>query len=101
MIRYYRLDRHKAVPCADLMEWAQNFDIMDRHVADDMIGESRVSTVFLGIDHRLLGDGPPLIFETLVFGGPLADEMDRYSTWEESEAGHTAMVKRVQDASAR
>lgn len=39
------------------------------------------------------------IFETLVIGGPLDDKMKRYSTWEEAEAGHAAMVEQVRGAS--
>lgn len=46
-----------------------------------------VSTVHLVIDHGY-GDGPPLIFETMIFGGQHADEQWRYSTREEAEDGH-------------
>jgi hypothetical protein len=42
----------------------------------------------------------PALFETLVFGGPLSQEMDRYSTWAEAEAGHRAMVERVRATEA-
>ena len=59
-----------------------------------------VSTVFLEANHRF-DDGPPLVFETLVLGGPLADECERYSTWDEAEVGHAAMVARVRDAGTR
>jgi hypothetical protein len=70
-----------------------------RRIAIDTIeasyGSVTVSTVFLPIDHRVLGDGPPLVFESLVFGGPLSDEMQRYSSWEEAEAGHAELLQRV------
>jgi hypothetical protein len=46
-----------------------------------------VSTVFLGIDHNF-GNGPPLLFETMVFGGEYDGYCKRYSTWEEAEGGH-------------
>lgn len=53
-----------------------------------------ISTVLLGLDHQF-GDGPPLIFETMVFEssdyGPDLD-MDRYSTREQAEEGHRRMV---------
>jgi len=90
---HYILDNHEAVP-VDLMTWAKWFEKADRTVATTNVGEMRVSTVFLGLNHQY-GDGPPLLFETLVFGGALADEMDRYSTWQEAEAGHAAMVERA------
>jgi hypothetical protein len=35
------------------------------------------------------------LFETMVFGGPLNGEMDRYATWDEAEAGHKAMLDAV------
>lgn len=46
-----------------------------------------VSTVFLGLDHAW-GDGPPMLFETMVFGGSNDEYCERYSTWDEAEAGH-------------
>ncbi len=78
----------------DLTRWGNWMRDNDRHVALDEIGIFRVSTVFLGLDHSFMG-GPPLLFETMVFGGPLNMEMDRYHTWREAEAGHKAMVERV------
>lgn len=59
----------------------------------------RVSTIFLGLDHSW-GNSQPLLFETMVFGGPLDQEQDRYSTWEEAESGHKTMVERVKSAKA-
>jgi hypothetical protein len=93
----YVLDGHVVVPCDDLMAWARFFqDTEGRRVAQTEIGDVCVSTVFLGLDHQF-GEGPPLIFETLVMGGAFNDEVDRYSTWEEAEEGHTRMVSRVRD----
>jgi hypothetical protein len=57
----------------------------------------RISTVFLGIDHNFNG-GPPLIFETMAFDDEVgfADlECERYSTWDEAEVGHKAMVDKI------
>ena len=46
------------------------------------------------LDHP--GDGPPLIFETMVFQAEGFDEqdMERYSTLEDAIAGHKRMVKK-------
>jgi hypothetical protein len=82
----------------DPMYWSLMFEESDRHVGDTTIGDVRVSTVFLGLNHQYESGGPPLIFETMVFGGPLDDEMDRYSTEAEAEAGHVRMVDRVRAA---
>lgn len=67
-------------------------------VAQHQMGECMVSTVWLGFDHGW-GDRPaPIIFETLVFGGPLADEMVRYSTEAQAFEGHAVMVARAAEA---
>src|SRR6266550_2292491 len=66
MSDHYILDGHQAVP-VDLMTWAHWFEKAERHVANEMIGDVRISTVFLGLDHRYGDDGPPLLFETMVF----------------------------------
>lgn len=60
-------------------------------------GAIYVSTVFLGLDHNLMGRGPPLVFETMVFGPYGGDEQWRYSTWEEAEAGHAEVVAMMEE----
>lgn len=99
----YILVGQTAVPCNDLMEWARWFETADRHVFDDQVGEHRISTIFLGLDHNHFTTGEPLIFETMVFcqHEPVCDfdtGMDRYSTWLEAEQGHRAMIDRVKRA---
>jgi hypothetical protein len=96
MSDHYILDGRTPVP-TDMMTWAKWFETADRTVSKTQIGEWEVSTVFLGLDHAF-GDGPPLLFETLVFGGPLDSNMVRYSTWDQAEAGHAEMVNRVKAA---
>ena len=91
---YWKLDGKTIVPCSDIGEWADWLEKAERHVADDTINGVRVSTVFLGINHQF-GDGPPLLFETMVCGGDLDGEQERYATWDEAEAGHEAMCERV------
>lgn len=83
----YILDGHTPIPVASLEEWARAFETMDRHVAKTQIGEVGVSTVFLGIDHNF-GDGPPLLFETMIFGGEHDEWQERCSTWREAEEQH-------------
>ena len=57
-----------------------------------------ISTVFLGLNHNFLNEGPPLLFETMVFGGVADEEMQRYETWDEAVAGHAEMIDDVIDA---
>jgi len=92
----YTLDE-KGNPVAepDPMKWAKWFETAKRQVAKDEIGEAKISTVFLGLDHSF-GDGPPILWETMVFGGPLDEEQDRCSgSREQAEAMHARMVERV------
>ncbi len=60
--------------------------------------EVRVSTVFLGLDHNWRTKGPPILFETMAFGGSLDMEQERYATLKEAQEGHKRMVARVLDA---
>jgi hypothetical protein len=64
----------------------------DRRVANTERNGTRVSTAFLGVDHAsfgMLGRGAkPLLFETLVFGGPHNGFTERCSTWAEAEDQH-------------
>jgi hypothetical protein len=94
-VYYWVLDGHD-VREGTREEFAAMYeDTGARIVAKTRVGESEVSTVFLGIDHQF-GEGPPLLFETMVFGG---DGMDghtrRYTTWAEAEAGHAEVVKEI------
>jgi hypothetical protein len=75
----------------DLMTWAAVFENAERHVGNDHLGDMHISTVWLGLDHSF-GDGPPLIFETMVFGGPHDEYTERYSTEEEAKEGHARVV---------
>jgi hypothetical protein len=52
----------------------------------------RVSTVWLGLDHGL-GRGPPLIFETMIFGGRQDEYQERYTTKEQAALGHAQAVR--------
>ena len=57
--------------------------------------EVLVSTVFLGINHNFNydSDSPPLIYETMIFGGRCNHETWRYSTMKEAQAGHKLAVE--------
>lgn len=77
-------------------EWIRLMALPDyKIVAQHQVGDSWVSTVWLGLNHRFGAEGPAIIFETLVFGGRLADEMVRYATEAQALEGHGVMVGRV------
>src|SRR5687767_3446555 len=101
MSDWYRLDADKNVigPLDDWMEGARLLGIEDRKVARTTVYDGcEVSTVFLGLDHRMTGvrEGKPIVFETMVFGGPFDGDGERYSTWAEAEAGHARFVEKCQ-----
>jgi hypothetical protein len=95
------LDKHgNPKPEPDLIAWAE---WMAKAVGPggigvvkkEMIGESKVSTVFLGLDYNF-DEGPPILWETMVFGGELDQMMDRCAgNKEQAEAMHAAMASAV------
>jgi hypothetical protein len=90
---YYKLQGHKPIPCKDIIEWAEWYGTASRVVHKTQIGEVEVSTVFLGIDHAFVGEYPPVLFETMIFGGENDGYQERYTTWEEAEQGHSKIVE--------
>ena len=89
----YKLDENKkAVPCT-LNEFSDG--LSDRVMKQEAIGEAKVSTVFLGLDHNFMG-GEPVLFETMIFGGKHGGYQKRCSTWEMAEKMHQDAVALVE-----
>lgn len=86
------LDGKTIVPVDDFAVWGKWFETANRHVAKTDAGGILISTVFLGMNHNF-GDGCPLWFETMIFGGEHDGYQERYSTWDEAEAGHKSALK--------
>ena len=59
-----------------------------------------VSTVWLGLNHNWR-EGPPIIFETMVFGGPNDGDCFRYSTEKEARDGHAVAVHELVNRMSR
>ncbi len=107
-MRTYLLVGQEVIPCTSY-EWAERFEKSDRIVKQDDVGPFWISTVFLGLDHGF-EDGPPLLFETMVFEKKDPDReveeenidwssiyMERYSTYQEALEGHEEKVKYIRD----
>jgi hypothetical protein len=108
-ILHYKLVGREIVAVEHLLEWAQWYETADRLIAVTEVGEFRVSTVFLGIDHGYGVRDAPVLFETMVFGQPVEmdffgqkrmsreslDYQPRYSSYDEAEAGHRAMCEEI------
>ncbi len=101
---YYLNDDHTYVPCS-LDQYGNQIRNMcktnTKHVADEYIGDKRVSTVWLGIDHNFYANTiRPLLFETMIFENEeYGDEiyMRRYTTWEDAVEGHKEAVEWVKN----
>lgn len=97
-------DEGQPVKVHDLMTWARWLEknqkrriVKQTKLADDIV---LVSTVFLGLNHNHWGKGPPILFETMVFGMDQESEWaetecQRYSSRDDAEVGHEMMVKKV------
>lgn len=84
----------------DLIAWAQWYEKANRHVAADTVLVNgvtpvKVSTVFLGLDHNFCLGGPPVLWETMIFGGEHDQYQERYQTREQAERGHRRAVALV------
>lgn len=63
----------------------------------DHVGPMEISTVWLGIDHNFSRQGAPILFETMIFGGPLDLYQVRFRTEEEAQRGHRLIRDAVLD----
>lgn len=85
----------------DIHAFAEKFADFDyKRVAHDVVGDCEVSTVWLGINHGA-SHGPPLIFETMIFGadGKQSDHDEscwRYATEQQATEGHERIVRKLQ-----
>jgi hypothetical protein len=92
---HYTLVGQTPVEERDLYRWAEWFEHADRVVYRDQIGDIVISTVFLALDHRFCGKGPPLLFETMVFRNGNSKEQWRCATWPEAEKQHKRAVEEM------
>lgn len=84
---YYGMDGQRI----DRDESARLFDDPTlRRVGRDERDGVTVSTVLLVISHQWDDAGPPVIFETMIFGGDHDEYQERYCTLAEAQAGHAA-----------
>jgi len=103
--RYYTLVNRMPVAVHCAAGWAHQIgrrEMMQRtcgvdpwRVDETVIGDARVSTAFLGVDHRFSSQGPPILFETMIFCGRLEGFQNRCCTWEEAEKMHADAVRQV------
>lgn len=100
MILFYDRDGQPLTDFAEIERLLTNDEY--RRVAYTTLAESgrpaevcEVSTVWVGINRRLVGDGPPLIFETMTFGPGAEGDCSWYATEAQARAGHADTITRL------
>lgn len=99
LIRHYVLDGAGNPLPVDFLTWACWMGDDDNcRIRLDQVGDSRISTVFLGLDHRFGGEGPPILFETMIFDSENEGcFQERYTTRAQAIARHEQIVAMVRD----
>lgn len=97
---WYILDKdNKPVQCStkEYCEWEEK-NPNKKVVKQETINKTRISTVFLGLDHRFNGK-VPVLWETMIF----SDDVDydqyqnRYTTYEDALKGHEEILNYVKN----
>lgn len=99
----YKLNPDKTITPCSTLEWSEQLESMmandTKHVAKDDVNDCWISTVWLGLDHQYIDDGPPHIYETMIkkTGDGWLNYQERYSTWDEAVEGHKRAVEWVKN----
>ncbi len=93
---YYILDDDgHPVKISNVLIWASFFQEADRLIAVDIVGDVRISTVFLGMDY--LNNVVPLLFETMIFGGDYDGYFKRSPTKKDALIEHENALNLVKN----
>lgn len=95
--KYILNEKNEPIPCINRSYWDAYMISVRRHVANDYINNYRISTIFLGYDHRFVDNGPPLLWETIIFKDGDPEERWRYSTYDDAKSGHEKALEWVKD----
>lgn len=99
----YILKNRNAYRTRDIQMWGKWMATNNRSVALTEYDKVVVSTVFLGLDHNMMGRGPPLIFETMVFlNNSYSDppHMERTPDFNAALEAHQRAVDRIDEFNA-
>ena len=91
-------DWHNTMP--ESSAWYQRKTGVGFTVALDEIGDERISTVYLGMDHGfgINGEEGPILWETMVF--PETEVCERYRSHAEALEGHRKIVQEIKASTA-
>ena len=96
--KFYMRDKDGNISTTeDIHEWGEWYEDPDHRRIDktELDGDIMISTVFLGLNHGFLNDDPPILFETMIFGGSEDGYCERYSSETEARAGHKRALELV------
>lgn len=94
--RFILNDDGTTTPISDIAHWAEWIENKNHRVALTEIKDVTISTIFLGISL----EEPPILFETMIFGGEHDGAACRYQTKKDALEGHkqaVALVKHTQN----
>lgn len=106
-LRHYILNEAGEPVPAPLLQWSKwlvtDLSFKLRRVCRERIGSVQVSTVFLGLDHNHSPNGPPILWETMIFADAQNHKlhgMIRRCTGgrEQAEAMHVEVANEVRAA---
>ncbi len=89
---FWRLSHTGPVPCS-AEEWEKHNADMSRRIGHDVIARVMISTIFMGINTQADEDGPPLLYETLIFDPATGRREESYATATQAREGHRRWVE--------
>lgn len=101
-MNWYVLNEDKTFTMLPEGEYPKLGAFKTAHIGDTTISDQRISTVFLHMDHGLnFGQKdkihPPVLFESMIFGGSHDEYQRRYYTYNEALEGHNNLVKALEE----
>jgi len=96
MMDYYIIDGKTPIATNDINEYANFMGKFAKRIVEqtELPNDVRVSTVFIILSCGYK-DGLPLLFETKIFGGKYDEHVERYTTWEQAQAGHKMVLDMI------
>ena len=97
---YYILNAYqRLLRVNDVETWAHWFESAhqtgQRFIKQNRMNGILISTIFLGIDHNFFGSGPPILWETMIFGLYRVDPQWRFSDVESAKHWHAIQLHKV------
>ena len=100
--QYILDEKGNPVASSDLLLWGKWMqETKLRTVAKNTTSRGvRISTVFLGLDHSF-GESEPVLWETMIFGGPHDQYQERYTSLAAAVEGHNRATELAMKAEGK